>query len=87
MSEIARRTVAAGTWNCPTLVLVQRLSVGNDMGRLSQVAGIRYMPKPVANAWLAAGEPVTPDHDRVMQKVTAKRRASFARCINRARVC
>jgi hypothetical protein len=52
--EAVRRTVAAGTWNVPTLSLVEHLASAEDPEAMIAWPEMRYMPRKIRDNWLNA---------------------------------
>jgi imidazolonepropionase-like amidohydrolase len=52
--EAVRRTLAAGTWNVPTLSLVEHLASDEAPERMIARPEMRYMPRPVLDQWVLA---------------------------------
>jgi imidazolonepropionase-like amidohydrolase len=49
--ELARRTAAAGTWNCPTLVVYEKVVAPDEAERLRARPEMRYVPPRLAATW------------------------------------
>ena len=52
--EAVRRTIAAGTWNVPTLSLVEHLASGEAAEAMIAWPEMRYMPRRVLDGWARA---------------------------------
>lgn len=52
--EAVARTLAAGTWNVPTLSLVEHLASPEPAESMIEWPEMRYMPKGVRDGWVAA---------------------------------
>jgi cytosine/adenosine deaminase-related metal-dependent hydrolase len=52
--EAVRRTLAAGTWNVPTLSLVEHLASDEAPERMIARPEMRYMPRSVLDQWVRA---------------------------------
>jgi hypothetical protein len=52
--EAIRRTIAAGTWNVPTLSLVEHLASPEAPEDMIKWSEMRYMPRPVLAQWVRA---------------------------------
>lgn len=52
--EAIERTLAAGTWNVPTLSLVEHLASGEPAEEMIAWPEMRYMPQQVRDHWLRA---------------------------------
>jgi imidazolonepropionase-like amidohydrolase len=44
-------TVKAGTWNCPTLVVTERMGRLDNPAQLDSTAGLEYVAKPIRDRW------------------------------------
>lgn len=49
--DIIAATVEAGTWNCPTLVVTERLAHLDDLPALESTAGLSYVTPVVKERW------------------------------------
>ena len=63
ITELARLTAEAGTWNVPTEVLVEQLVDDTPIVELSNRPEMRYMPPETVNNWVRAKEEQLADHD------------------------
>lgn len=54
MPEAIERTLAAGTWNVPTLSLMEHLAAPEPAERMAQWPEMRYLPGQVVDGWVAA---------------------------------
>jgi hypothetical protein len=54
IAEAVRRTVAAGTWNVPTLSLVEHLASAESPEAMIARPEMRYMPRNVLDGWAKA---------------------------------
>ncbi len=54
-SEV-NQTVSAGTWNCPTLVLMERFSRLDDPAQLESLAGLEYIDVETRERWNPAND-------------------------------
>jgi imidazolonepropionase-like amidohydrolase len=52
--EAVRRTIEAGTWNVPTLSLVEHLASAEAPEKMIEWPEMRYMPRSVLNEWVTA---------------------------------
>jgi imidazolonepropionase-like amidohydrolase len=52
--EAVRRTVAAGTWNVPTLSLVEHLASPEPADEMIRWPEMRYLPQSVRDGWVRA---------------------------------
>ncbi len=52
--DAVARTVAAGTWNMPTLSLIEHLASPEDPGAMIEWPEMRYMPRQVLEGWANA---------------------------------
>lgn len=52
--EVIERTLAAGTWNVPTLSLVEHLASDTPAGEMIAWPEMRYMPARVREGWVEA---------------------------------
>ncbi len=82
MPEIARRTRAAGTWNCPTLVLTEGMFLGTDAETASHRPNTRYVSPWTNNAWLSSVRPLTPEQRAVLQRI-AQKQGALVRALHR----
>ncbi len=76
--DAVRRTIAAGTWNVPTLSLVEHLASSELPETMIARPEMRYMPKRVLDGWVKAKRDFTarPDFqpDAARQLVDLRRR-------------
>jgi hypothetical protein len=75
MPEIARRTREAGTWNCATLVLNERMAMRDDVEALRAVTGLRYVPPETVAAWQLSRGRGSPERSAALRRSIPKRRA------------
>ena len=54
ISDAVRRTIAAGTWNVPTLSLVEHLASSETPEAMTAWPEMRYMPRRVLDGWVKA---------------------------------
>lgn len=54
IAEAVRRTLAAGTWNVPTLSLVEHLASDESAESMIAWPEMRYMPQEVRDGWVRA---------------------------------
>ena len=63
ISQIARATAEAGTWNVPTQVLVEVRIDATPVSELRNRPEMRYMPKATVERWVAAKEALLAERD------------------------
>jgi imidazolonepropionase-like amidohydrolase len=63
ITELARATAAAGTWNVPTEVLVEQLVDDTPIAELRNRPEMRFMPPATVANWVRAKEQQLADHD------------------------
>lgn len=75
--DAVRRTVAAGTWNVPTLSLVEHLASAETPEAMIVRPEMRYMPKRVLDGWVKAKRDFAARPD--FQPVAARRLVELRR--------
>jgi len=71
IADVVRATIAAKAWNCPTLVVMDRLARFDDADRLrKEVRWLEYMPAAVVQSW-------EPKNDFRMASATAENFATM----------
>lgn len=82
IAEAVRRTLAAGTWNVPTLSLVEHLASDEPAEAMIAWPEMRYMPQGVRDGWVRSKRQFRARPD--FQPAAARRLVALRRTLTRA---